>query len=193
MESTVSRLDNGLPWSRTGDKPSGPMMTQFTGPYLCRSQCFISWWRKMDKYTGSSVVDLMAFRLLGVKPLPEPMLSYLQLDSQEQISVKFWWKIRTTSFQRMHLKIVYSMSAIFFLSQYINRSSNNPHIACWRVNSLCLVTPYGDRSRSTLAEVMACWITVSSHYLNWSWLLSLGKSRHSPERKFTIDTSTINH
>ena len=31
----------------------------------------------------------MACRLFGAKPLPEPMLAYCQLDSREQISVKF--------------------------------------------------------------------------------------------------------
>ena len=31
----------------------------------------------------------MACRLFGAKPLPEPMLAYCQLDSWEQISVKF--------------------------------------------------------------------------------------------------------
>ena len=31
----------------------------------------------------------MACRLFGAKPLPEPVLAYCQLDSCEQISVKF--------------------------------------------------------------------------------------------------------
>ena len=32
----------------------------------------------------------MACRLLGAKPLPEPMLANCQLDSWQQISVKFY-------------------------------------------------------------------------------------------------------
>ena len=32
----------------------------------------------------------MACRLVGAKPLTEPMLEYCQLDSKEQTSVKFW-------------------------------------------------------------------------------------------------------
>ena len=43
----------------------------------------------MHRWTGSSLVQAMACRLFGTKPLPEPMLAYCQLDSQEQISVKF--------------------------------------------------------------------------------------------------------
>ena len=43
----------------------------------------------MRQCTGSSLVHIMACRLLGAKPLPEPVLGYYQLDSSEQISVKF--------------------------------------------------------------------------------------------------------
>ena len=41
------------------------------------------------QWTGSALVQVMACRLFGAKPLPEPMLVYCQLDSWEQISVKF--------------------------------------------------------------------------------------------------------
>ena len=34
-----------------------------------------------------------------------------------------------------------------------------------------LVTPYGDRSGSSLAQVMACCLTAPSHYLNQWWLI----------------------
>ena len=43
----------------------------------------------MRRWTGLSLVQVMACRLLGAKPLPEPMLIYCQLDSWEQISMKF--------------------------------------------------------------------------------------------------------
>ena len=43
----------------------------------------------MRQWTGSSLVQVMACRLFGAKPLPEPMLTYCQLDSWEHISVKF--------------------------------------------------------------------------------------------------------
>ena len=40
--------------------------------------------------TGSALVQvIMACRLPGTKPLPEPVLAYCQFDSWEQISVKF--------------------------------------------------------------------------------------------------------
>ena len=43
----------------------------------------------MCQLIGSALVQIMACRLFGAKPLPEPMLAHCQLDSWEQISVKF--------------------------------------------------------------------------------------------------------
>ena len=42
----------------------------------------------MNQWTGSALVQVMAWRLFGAKPLPEPMLTYCQLYPREQISVK---------------------------------------------------------------------------------------------------------
>ena len=41
------------------------------------------------QWTGSTLVQVMASRLFGAKPLPEPMVAFCQLDPWEQISVKF--------------------------------------------------------------------------------------------------------
>ena len=46
----------------------------------------------MRQWTGSTLVQVMACRLFGAKPLPEPMLDYCQLDPWEQISVKSYSK-----------------------------------------------------------------------------------------------------
>ena len=43
----------------------------------------------MRPWTGSTLVQVIACRLFGAKPLPEPMLPYCQLDLWEQTSVKF--------------------------------------------------------------------------------------------------------
>ena len=43
----------------------------------------------MGKRTRSSLVQVMVCCLFSAKPLPEPMLRYCQLDSWEQVSVKF--------------------------------------------------------------------------------------------------------
>ena len=69
----------------------GPMLTQFyvtiwhhspqwvnSSPPICAY---------MHQWTGPALVQVMACHLFGDKPLPEPMLSYCQLDSWEQISL----------------------------------------------------------------------------------------------------------
>ena len=43
----------------------------------------------MHQRTRLELVKVMACRLFGAKPLPEPMLDYCQPDSYEQISVNF--------------------------------------------------------------------------------------------------------
>ena len=43
----------------------------------------------MHQWIGSALVQIMACRLLGAKPLFQSVLAYCQLDSREQISVKF--------------------------------------------------------------------------------------------------------
>ena len=42
----------------------------------------------MRQWTRSALVQVMACRMFGAKPAPEPMLVYCQLDSWQQISVK---------------------------------------------------------------------------------------------------------
>ena len=43
----------------------------------------------MRKRVGSALVQTMAYRLVGTKPLAEPVLDYCQVDSGEQVLVKF--------------------------------------------------------------------------------------------------------
>ena len=44
------------------------------------------------------------------------------------------------------------------------------------------------RSRSTLAQVMACCLTAPSHYLNQCWLMISEVLWHSPDNNFTENT-----
>ena len=43
----------------------------------------------MRQLVGSELVQIMACRLFGAKPLSQPMLRYCQLDPWEQTLVKF--------------------------------------------------------------------------------------------------------
>ena len=55
-----------------------------------------------------------------------------------------------------------------------------------------LVTPFGDRSGSILAQVMACCLTAPSLYLNQCWLVSSKIQLHSSDGNFTRDALVIN-
>ena len=57
-----------------------------------------------------------------------------------------------------------------------------PNHAIWR-----------HRSRSTLAQVMACCLTAPSHYLNQCWLIFSKVQWHSVEGNLTRDSSPFNH
>ena len=46
----------------------------------------------MRQLIGSALIQVMACRLFGAKPLHEPMLAYCQLDSWENSSLKFKWE-----------------------------------------------------------------------------------------------------
>ena len=76
-----------------------------------------------------------------------------------------WWWCNTTSWQ---------------LVQFISFNSLRPSDAIWR-----------HKSRTTLAQVMACCLTAPSHYLNQCWLITTKVYWYSSEDNFTTDTPAI--
>ena len=74
----------------------------------------------MHQWTGSALVQEMACRLFGAKPLPEPMLACCQLDSWEQISVKFESEFYHLYKKKMHLKLSFAnMAAILSRGRWV--------------------------------------------------------------------------
>ena len=69
--------------------------------------------RSARQWTGSALVQIMACRLIRTKPLPEPILTYCQLDPQEQTSVKF---IHESAFKNA----VCEMAAILTRGRWVN-------------------------------------------------------------------------
>ena len=51
----------------------------------------------MRHWIGSALVQIMACRLSGAKPLSEPMLTYCRLEPKEHISIEFYLK-----FEKFH-------------------------------------------------------------------------------------------
>ena len=56
-------------------------------------------------WSGSLLVQLMAWHLPDAKPSPEPTLSYSQLDPQEHTWMKFESKYEKYSFKNIYLKM----------------------------------------------------------------------------------------
>ena len=49
----------------------------------------------LRQWAGSALVQIMACRLYGTKPLSEPMTQYCSLDPSEQYSVKYQSEYKT--------------------------------------------------------------------------------------------------
>ena len=69
----------------------------------------------------------------------------------------------------------------------INIGLANPFNSLWPNDAI-----WWQRSGSTLVQVMACWLTAPSHYLNQCWLIISKIQLPSSDGNFTRDTSVIN-
>ena len=72
----------------------------------------------MRRWTGSALVQVMACRLFGAKPLPESMLPYCQLDLKN----KLHWNSNTKLFiqENSSENVVCEMAAILFREGFVN-------------------------------------------------------------------------
>ena len=59
----------------------------------------------MRRWTGSALVQIMACRLDGAKPLSEPMLTYYQFDHRETYFNEILFEIQIFSFSKMRLNM----------------------------------------------------------------------------------------
>ena len=99
---------------------------------------------------GSSLVQVMACRLIGTKPFPEPQLAYYQLDSWEHISVKF-----ESEFYPFHSRKCKWMC----------------HLPKWRRRAFCLCLPncFGIITNSTHNTRQCCELILCSRLNNMKY------------------------
>ena len=91
----------------------------------------------------------------------------------------------TRSLTAMILCIFLPSASENFKNCYVFLSMND--IECKYLLTHCgLVTPYGNRSVSTLVQVMAWCLTAPCHYLNQCWLLTGEVLWYSPKTKFSV-------
>ena len=80
-------------------------------------------WRSSDAYMRQynipTLVQIMACRLFGAKPLSEPMLPYCQLDPREHISLKFVWNSKVFIKGNAVQNVVYETAAILSRPQCV--------------------------------------------------------------------------
>ena len=83
----------------------------------------------MRHWTGSSLVHVMAYRLIGAKPLPEAMVTYCQLDHWEGRFSEVLIKIKIFSVTKLRLEMSSAkVAAILFRSQCVNFFSSGSNL-----------------------------------------------------------------
>ena len=73
----------------------------------------------MRQWIRSVLVQIMACRLFGAKPLSKPMLGYCQLDPQEQSSVKLYANTKHFIHENASETIVCEMAAILSRGRWV--------------------------------------------------------------------------
>ena len=106
----------------------------------------------MHWWNGSALVQIMACRLDGTKPLSEPMVTYCQLEPKEHISMKFY------------LKFIYFHSRKCIWTCCLQNGSH--FVQGGWVNSLTLLVPKLEYSMITrlIPWLLMPWL------LLWCWL-----------------------
>ena len=102
----------------------------------------------------------MTHRLVGAKPLSEPVLQYCHLEPKEHNSVEFHLKSLSFHWRKMHLNMLSAkclMMAVLSQSQWV-KSLRPSDAILWQ------------KSGSTLCQVMFFASLVLSHDLNHCWL-----------------------
>ena len=145
----------------------------------------------------SSLVKLMACCLFSAKPLPEPMLTYCQLDFRNTPADHLNIQLPSHQYRDSCYKIRWSHDRLIFIMRipihgrmilYWNRPMPQWVNSLWPSDTI-----WRHKSGSILDQVMACCLTAPSHYLNQCWLIISKVQWHSSECIFTRDASAISH
>ena len=127
-----------------------------------------------------SLVQIMAWRRPGDKPLSEPVL--VSLLTHICVTRPQWVKTNATRVYQFEKSLKNTLVRLL------------PHLRGQWVNSLWPSdTIWRHRSGSTLVQVMACCLTAPSHYLNQCWLIISKVQRYSAEKNFTRNNPAISH
>ena len=146
----------------------------------------------MPQWIRSALVQIMACRLFGTKPLSRPMLGYYEMDPWAQTSVKLYIKIQKISLTKMHVKvssakwrpfcpggdelITHCPRQIWQLFQKCKfQTQFGDHILNIQVNFAMKARAWEDLvdGKLILVQIIAWCRQAPSHYLNKCWPRSL--------------------
>ena len=77
----------------------------------------------MHQHRTPTLPQIMACCLLSAKPLSKSMLPYCQLPPKEHISVKFYFKLKSSHSQELTLKCCLQNDTILYWPQCVKRKS----------------------------------------------------------------------
>ena len=130
----------------------------------------------MLRWTRSALVQIMACRLIGAKPLPEPTLTYCQLDPKEQTSVKFESRygnfIPKNAFQNVVCEMADNLSRERWVTDiWYNQHITNMHIYLMRYPAVVAYanTSKWNHSYNIFLVFSSCQITTEISCSNWPW------------------------
>ena len=100
------------------------------------------------QWTMSTLVQVMACRLVGAKPLPEPLPTYCQLDPWEHTSVKF--ESKHFHSRNVFENVLCEMAARQYHRDITNGVSNYPQRICCNFVEKCVKLNHKNLQSSSL-------------------------------------------
>ena len=109
---------------------------------------------------GPSLVQIIACRLVGGKPLPEPIMAYCQMDIWEQISVKRLAKYSDHHRRNAFENVICKMATISSRAQCLEYI-----FPAWYIPLPCMLNMHGNSISYVFIQI--CCITIQSR----TWIL----------------------
>ena len=125
----------------------------------------------MRQSTGSALVQVMACRLFGTKPLPEPMLADCQLDAQEQTSVKFESKYKLFIDENAFQNVFCQIGDHFVQGRWVNAAIMG-NVIVMQETHLMWYRKVMVGGGWVKGQMEGGRVRLPSHYLNQWWLSS---------------------
>ena len=140
----------------------------------------------MRLWIGSALVQIMACRLFGAKPLSKPIPGYCQLDLYEQTSVKFYKNSKVSIHKNTFEYIVCKIAAILSQGRWANYHNEYKQ---YKQNKACFYVSWTLFPNTNPLSDEACFITILNE--DYSILLDINNSILLDKNSILNDTRSI--